>query len=320
MNSKQELRMKILKTVFFLTILFGIANADDVTRLQELIPDHWVETPGLNFALPGDYKLYKDGMLARTYWCKEEDVETIERSSPNLKNDLIEIDIGQLKQTGPDTLMYEDKILDDFIQADIKWAKLNKYKWGTYPVFEIYGEAYNGAPVRMGWVGLNSPHGTTMLMILRSPKNRLKNEAPLWDNLIKDTTQLSEPEFFKAKGYDMQDGFTIFSNVTAKVKATVERRVSDGLMAIKLEPLTPNTSFEYSEVFEGLMGNEWKKNAPIVKIAGKLNEVNSKFGDITTSVVITVLIKDVQDFRIDVEAEAPPAGGHIFTRKSDQYL
>ncbi len=299
-------------TIYFCLLaltLFSIrflSAAQNTLRIQELIPEDWVEYPAIEPAIPSNYILAE--VEERTIWGTKEDIAICETDVEQIKSELISLSHSyEMVQTGPDTFSLEAELEQTFAQLQVKEFKLKKLNWGKYPVLAIEGLRPNGTRMHAAWVGLNSEQGLTLFMTHCLPKNG-DNSCPVWKNLLANTKQLEEREFFRAKGMDMQEGYTINTLASASVKATAEKRISDDLLVVKIEPLSPETTYEIERVGEYLMGTEWKHKVPCTKISGSMTQKEGKYGTLVLANTITVLTKKVTDFSFDLDQNQHPKG------------
>ena len=98
---------------------------------------------------------------------------------------------------------------------------------------------------------------------------------------------------------EMEEGYTIYRSGKAKVKAIAEKRNHDGKLAVKVEPLTPNTSFRIIGFHESTMVTEWKNGESCVEILGEMVEKYSETGETITEAPIIIHTQYVDQFSID---------------------
>ncbi|MCE5293865.1 MAG: hypothetical protein LLF94_04560 [Chlamydiales bacterium] len=273
-------------------------------RIQELIPENWMEFPAIEPAIPSNYILAE--VEGYTIWALKEDVANFEKGGEDLVTSTVIIlrHTDGLKQTGPNSFSNVKEIKQTFKKMGMKNLKSKKLSWGSYPVFAVEGIRPDGTIMKAAWIGLNTEEGLVMFMRAFFPKNKDINS--IWSNFISNTKQLPEPDFFRAKGMDMQDGYTIYTYATAKVKVTAEKRISDGLLALKFEPLSSKTTYKVESTKEQLLDTNWKNKEPCIKIEGRLTQVDGYYGTLVNDMVLTVLPKQVTEFSFDIDQEKHP--------------
>ena len=169
---------------------------------------------------------------------------------------------ANVAQTGPNSFSEnEDHLIKSLKIKDPNNFDFIKHKWGNYPVQSIKVK-FMGKQLFTAWVGLNDPEGGfTLLFNLVYPETEghpNKEDIDLWDNFIMKTKQLSERDFFKANGQDMQTGYTIVTVCGEKLKMTAEKRQKDGKMQVVVIPITPNVNLNmpiWRNVYSVLNGN-----------------------------------------------------------------
>ncbi|MCE5293226.1 MAG: hypothetical protein LLF94_01255 [Chlamydiales bacterium] len=298
------------KSILYLCVLVGLLSGNlafaeqKPLRIQELIPESWMEFPAIEPAIPSTYVLAE--VEGYAIWALKEDVANIEKGDEDLVKSTVIIlrHSDGLKQTGPHSFSNVKELKQSFKKKGMKNLKTKKLSWGSYPVLAIEGIGPDGTIMKAAWVGLNTEGGLVMFMRACFPKNKDKNSV--WGNFISSTKQLPEPDFFRAKGMDMQDGYTIYTYATAKVKVTAEKRTSDGLLVLMFEPLSSKTTYKFESTKEKLLDTNWKNKEPCLKIGGRLTQVEGYYGTLISDMVLTVLPKEVTEFSFDIDQEKHP--------------
>lgn len=293
--------MKYLFTICSIFIFLMVTPVESSTpRIRQLIPDEWLYLPCIEPAIPSDYvaskpdRSFNYGMSI--LWGKEADfAKFMNDQIEAINSPLFRVQYSlNVAQTGPDSFSGEEDLKKELSNAKFKEFSIDKFKWGEYPVQAIRGVDPKGKPFYMTWIGLNSE--TMVLMIHLIPSHDKAESDKVWDTFITKTKYLSEPACFIARGMDMQDGYTNYSSGTAQLKVYAEKRDSDGKLAIKVVPVSPNTTFAFSNIYEARMGSTWKYNEPCVKVSGIITEKSDKFGTNIIDSVITILTKPVKEF------------------------
>jgi len=283
-------------------------------RIQELIPEYWIEFPTIKPAIPSNYVSGELKKTGHVLWGTKEDIAVFSENGSLIKSELITLRHSpDVVQIGPTTFSGENKIESVFEQMGLTNLKMEKLSWGNYPVLAIEGIRPDGTPIHSAWIGLEN--GTTMFMNLYLPKKG-DHSCPVWKNLLYRTRQLQEPEFFRSMGMDMKDGYTVFKAGSASLKVMVEKRISDNLLAVMIEPLSPNTTYVIKNVNEVLMATEWKNGEPCAKIYGTMTEKDGKYGTWIDESTISVLTKKVTIFSFDLDPTNHPEGVVIFKKPS----
>ncbi len=291
-----------LLLTFLIFCTTSIHCNEKTPRILELIPESWIEYPAVEPALPPNYTMRIFDEMDCILWGTKDDLSVFEDPESNIKSEVIALTHSwSVIQTSPTSLSIEKMLNQVVQQSGMRYVKTEKYMWGKYPVFAIDGIGPGGMEVHIAWVGLNSPQGMTMQMCLFLPKSK-NGACPVWKTLLRKTKALSEAEFFRAMGMDMQDGYTLYRSGPASVKVTAEKRISDNLLAVKIEPTSDNTTFTINEVDEGFMASDWKFGHPCTKVFGVMNGNDNLIVDS----VVTVLTKEVENFSFDLNEENHP--------------
>ena len=277
-----------------------------VLRIQELIPENWNEFPSIDPFIPENFILKVSPKDLAAIWGTKEDLEAFFEDPLQIKSEVIKLNHSiNTIQTGPDTFLGEDTFAENIQELGFIIKKVEKLRWGDYPVLAVESVLPDNTPHFHAWVGLNSPNGTTIDIRHYAPKN-YGNECPIWKNFLHKTSQLKEQDLFRSIGMDMRDGFTIYKHCTASLKVTAERRISDDKLAIMIEPITPNTTYETIQLSGCLMGSQWRHGDPCIKIKGLMTEKEGKYGTCEILGTITVIIKEVKDFSFDLDLAQHP--------------
>lgn len=178
-----------------------------------------------------------------------------------------------------------------------------KTQWGNYPVFSLRTKMANQTTF-VAWVGLNDPGaGWTLMFNLVYPKladHPNDRDLKLWQNLLSNTTELQDGDFFRVYGQDLQEGYTIVNISGATLKMVAEKRQSDGALQVIVIPENADIKYHYADMIEGLMGARWKYREPIVKVYGEIEVDNKDFAAVINHAA-TIFPKNVSEFSVKKE-------------------
>lgn len=271
-----------------LRILDLLPNLCNPLAVEPAVPDDFVAmSPG------GDLDPYD-----WIYWGPKDVLESYFKDPKSLDKPLLRVKLSaNVAQRGPSIFIGGDiEYMEDMKNADPESFSDLEYHWGSYPVYAVRAKMEKDK-IFSAWVGLNDQEaGWTLLFNLVYPKKAghpNKDDQNLWDNFIRKTKQLPEPDFFKAHGQDMRPGLTLVDIGGAKLLMVAEKRENDGKVQVMVVPASSDVEFEYLKMEECLLGSEWNLGAPIVKVFGKL--INNKLRFISGE-VITVLLVTVPEF------------------------
>lgn len=240
------------------------------------------------------------------YWGPKEVMKAYFENPDSLDVPLLRVKLSaNVAQTGPKSFNGESssEFLNQMKKTNPKGFAAIETKWGDYPVLSVRNQIEKQL-ILMAWVGLNVPEGgwTLMFNLVYPNKNGHPNieDRQLWENLITKTTQLSDRDFFKACGQDLQDGYTLVNVGGAKLKMVAEKRQSDGALQVVVIPESSDVEFHYVDMTEGLMGAKWKYGEPIVKVYGEIVYNNGDVEAITDHVT-SIFLKTVTEFSFKKE-------------------
>jgi hypothetical protein len=282
----------------------GILLANEQPRILELLPG-LLAPLAIEPAIPANFTaMSPTGALDPAgwiYWGPEASLKTYFQNPKLLKEPLLSVSLsGNVKQTSPDGFGPEAKQALDMMKAiDPKGFTSFKTNWGPYPVQAVKVQM-EGHTLMMAWVGLNSPEGWTLLFNFVYPDQKGrpdKKDMVLWENFLKNTKPLTDGDFFKAHGQDMQEGSTSVNYGGAKYRLIAEKRESDGMIQVVYIPAMENLAFHYRDMREGLMGAEWKYGAPIVKVYATLITTEGNASN-NIDYVTSVFLKPVTEFSV----------------------
>jgi len=274
------------------TASYGENPRYDTLKICRMLPNYWTCIPAIEPAIPDNYVAKFQGKLI--YWGTEEDLAKINNdpwetpNSPILAFHLNDI----IKQNSENTFTNFKHMFNNMKSRGIKKNTLNDAQWGIYPVKTFQG-TLSGEHYRCAWIGLFDS-GFTLEVDLFNSTDPEKDKL-VWNNFIKNTQCLSEKEQYLARGLDAYNGYTYYRSGDAIVKISVEKRFEDDRIAVLIEPITENTTFEFKELKMGMMGGSWKYADLMVKVIGHLNEFKEK-GTNMTLATVAVFPKIVDEF------------------------
>lgn len=279
-------------------------STDDIRILKLL--------PGLYYSLAVDPAI-PDNFVAMSpkgqidlydwvYWGPKNVLEAYFKDPSSLKIPLIRVKISEeVVQERFGRFAKEQELINALPKQSREDALTARLTWGSYPVLALkYGKERAGY---VAFVGLNDPEsGWTLMFNLVCPKaeHPSDEDSKFWRKFVFETKQLPEPEFFKANGQDMQPGYTIMSRGGVRLKVTAEKRQKDGTIQIVVIPVSSNTTFEYRDIEECLLGSQWKYKSPLVKLYGLAIRQDTQGNEIFNE-VISVLTQTVPEFSLDLE-------------------
>lgn len=234
------------------------------------------------------------------YWGPKDVLEAYFKDPKSLNQAIIRVKLSPVVvQTAPNEFNGNtEKFVNEVKEAFFGNLTAATCNWGEYPVVAI-SAPFENREHNLAWVGLNEfESGTTLLFGLEvpdEPGRPNKADKQFWENFLLNTKQLTGKDLYRAHGFDMQPGYTIFSFDKRKLKFSAEKRERDNAIQVVIQPLTPHTEFEYQSMSEGLHGGEWKWKEPLVKVNGvfTINDDHFKF---TKPGVMSIFIQNVNEF------------------------
>lgn len=242
------------------------------------------------------------------YWGPRNALTSYFRDRESLKEPIISLRPSlNVAQTGPDKFSIEDENIKELVKSVAKDAKLYRYKWGQYPVLSFEGEMFE-KPFCTCWVGTNNPDGWVLQFNLICPKGEdgARQGRLLWTKLMTETKPLSEPDGYRAAGFDLQEGFTMVDVTRSKLKAIAEKRKADKKIQVVVTSLDPLVTFSFDKVESGKMGGSWKRGALLAKAYGLISKDEKDNTKIRTQIAIPILIKEVEEFSMNGEELKAP--------------
>jgi hypothetical protein len=211
---------------------------------------------------------------------------------------------ANVAQTGPKSFG-DDRFLEDLKQQG---GNFKEMAWGDYPVLAVKTHVEDQL-VRMAWVGLNDPEsGWTLMFNLVYPLKKgrpNKKDIKLWEDLLKNTVPLKDGDYFKARGQDLQEGYTLVNVGGAKLKVEAEKRQSDGMIQVVVTPESPNVEFHYCDMDACRMGAKWKYGEPMVKVYGEI-VIKQGNGESLIRHVTSIFYKTVEEFSVKADGGKNP--------------
>lgn len=233
------------------------------------------------------------------YWGPHDVLKSYFKNEKSLKEPVIRVKLGHATQN---EIFKKSNFIQDLKASGLKKVQITNSAWGEYPVKAIQGEI-NKENLYICMVGLNTPEGWTLKFQLIFPSTfgiASKNDLQLWQNFISNTKQLSEQDFLKAHGQDLQDGFSLINCNGSTMKVIAEKRNCDNKILVIVIP-SDGIEFELHKITDGLLGTEWNYGKSLVKVHGNIMVTK---GNSTTVInqVSNVLLKTVSEYSVDVEA------------------
>ncbi|MEC7839840.1 MAG: hypothetical protein VX777_07355 [Chlamydiota bacterium] len=294
-----------------LNLRFGTYN------ICKMVPQHWTCTPGIEPAIPKDYVVHLENNMA--YWGTQKDLEKFKGNIEGpLESPIFHVfQNGVLAQTGDNSFTNFKRLLQAYKPFGIKKQTITEGQWGIYPLRILRGTK-NGAPHRSVWVGLFEQNCVLEIMMINS--NDPAKDQKIWNNFIKNTECLPDQDRYIVKGLDHYNGYTYQNICGSLVKVTVEKRFSDDMLAVLIEPLTENTLFEFKALKLGLMASDWKFAEMSVKVIGTVTEVKDNVVNYINS-FINVIPKSVDEFSFSTDPNDHDTNVVVFeTPKERKYF
>lgn len=281
--SNQSKELRILQLLPRLTTPLAI---------EPMVPDNFVAMSPNGVLDPYDW----------IYWGPKNVLEEYFKNPDSLQQPVLRVKLSaNVCQTGPKSFNggTTEEVLSGMKQ--IGECKFTEQEWDSYYVLETKTKADNQI-LFIAWVGVNNPVSKAVVMFNlvypNTPSHPDDSDVALWDNFLSGTKQLSEPDFFKAHGLDMQPGYTITNSGGAKLIMNAESRKKDGRIQLVVKPLSENTKFTYEDMEKGLKGNEWKKGEPMLIVYGTTLKQDKNYS-ISNDQSIPIFIQSVEEFSVD---------------------
>ena len=302
-------------------------SSDKTLRIASLFPRYMVARLAVEPAIPENFVLVEDPKSDRFFWGVKEEIQP---ALPNYGASALKTAAFRLylsdscAQTGPDSLSTTSSELEKMAKSlGVRNVSITTTKWGNYPVLSVKGKVSDKKLFRLAYIGLNCPDGWVMVASLVHPDREghpNKQDEQLWDDFIKNTKALSEPDFFIVHGQDLQPGYTILEHVGFKMTVVAEKRKNDNQLQIVLLPHPPGVSYTFDHLEEVLMGAQWNYGAPLVKLFGTLNLSHNEGWSVHTDEVISVLVKDVDEFSLKKkDVEKKPENIFLSQQSTQEY-
>ncbi|MEC7839841.1 MAG: hypothetical protein VX777_07360 [Chlamydiota bacterium] len=268
----------------------------DTIHVNKFFPEGWAVLPAINPALPDTYEcleLTNNELL----WGTREDLISIKTNqSARIYNPLFLISyFSELCEENSTTIKNDNIIAQLIKQHNISSMNIKRKPLGKYSLHHLNLKRVNEATIYFAWLG--STQEQSGLTVVMMPCNQFQKNQKTWNNFITQTKWLDEEHFYIAKGLDMHEGYSFYKKNNAKVKVNAERRMSDGEVIYKIEPITDKTSFVVAKSEVTKMKSAWKNNEPCLKIMGVIVNKQNKKKEVSKA-VITILPTDVEEFSI----------------------
>lgn len=131
-----------------------------------------------------------------------------------------------------------------------------------------------------------------------------------------DSEKLTDGDYFKACGQDLQEGYTIVTVCGAKVKMLAEKREKDGQLQVVVIPQTDDVEFFYEDMQECLMGAQWKYKEPLLKVYGTFVIKKTGYAANSMGYVTSIFLPTVPEFTADKPSVKEKKQAYIFQKKS----
>ena len=295
-------------------------------RILQLLPKDLVCPLAINPAIPEDFIALNPEDMPNcsnwTYWGPEEALKTYFKDPASLKEPVLRVTLSpSIAQTKPNILDSTEikQFIEEMKSQNQKDFTYLETLWGDYPVFTVQVKFENRTMV-MAWVGQNCLDSRSVLMFnLVYPENQnhpSEKDLLLWNNFINKTELLTDGEYFKAHGQDLQPGYTIVTEPGGKLTIHAEKREKDGEIQIVVIPESQNVKFHYARMEEVRMGAQWKYGEPLLKVYGTI-ETYGVYGFVVNDQVTSIFLKNVSDFSLG-DDEMKKSNNLVFRRSSQK--
>lgn len=280
-------------------------SAEEKLRINQLLPDLLCPL-AVEPAIPSNFvaasREGEPNIYEGIFWGPKETLKRYFENPASLKEPILFVELSaHVAQKGPTQFTVDFDDLDrQFRNAGEEGCAHRDYKWGNYPIKAICAPV-KGQKLETALVGLNDPNGWVLMVHLIAPEEGEKVAAEFWRNFLENTRPLSDWEFFKALGQDLQKGYTLVDQAGIKLKGIAERRKEDGKLLVAVIPTSPHTEFEFDHLLECALGSKWNFGAPLIKIYGTSTMEDCVTCKNELTHVISVMIKPVQEFSVDPE-------------------
>lgn len=290
----------IFTAICLCTVTYGSSREIDVTqtlRIHQLMPQKdLLISLGVEPALPPDFiALSKKGEIDYSdcvYWGPENVLKAYFKDPNSLSTPILKVRIADFI-TQSQLKDFHRNFLKEASKGELKF--IHSGNWGSYPYYCLEYDTPEAEKTHLGLIGLNEDSDSVLAFILVSPKKEIDQGQglKLWENFFKQTKELPFPLFIKALGQEMHKGYTIVNVIGRKIKVFAEQRRSDKKLQFIVMPEDKNVKFAFRKSDLALMGADWHKNEPILKIHGSYIIDD---GWMNYSHTTSVLIKEVDEF------------------------
>jgi hypothetical protein len=253
---------RLLFFTLSLSIVFSaLIGETDAEKTNRFFPGLISPLP-LKIEVPENYEPFpldpNDGepnVGLSVFWTDKETYEEIQKLPDTLgsfpKKPSFKVGLSPaIAQCGPNQFtMSDDELRQEIQSMGVKNCKVQDLAWGYFPVKLMSGTYPDGRPFSMALVGLNMDGGHVMSIVFfhSSVSENYESEKQIWNNFITKTEMLEGEELAEALGYNVQPGRTVYTCHGSQLEILGERVAGDKKAAIKITPLTEETSFQLAE-------------------------------------------------------------------------
>lgn len=295
-----------LRVLFLFSLFLIYSYSGECATLQELFPG-LQQIPAIQPKIPLHFVAMSPteptDLTTWVYWGPPKVLRNYFTNPETLSEPIIRVCLIEKAQENSTSFCGEKEIH----RSNLTNVRQLKIKWGSYPVLAIRGERDDQMHF-IAFVGLNLPSHDALLFQLILPNDEKKYEEAqqLWQSLIVQTVPLSEQEWLKANGHEMEEGYTVRRLFGTSLKLIAEQQ-EDGKVRLIAVPLKGQIKFKLEKIEKGLMGMTWNYGKPLIKVQGQFTiqqEEDSNEEPLVVEDTISILIHSVKEFSILKKKEA----------------
>lgn len=302
----------ILKLALFLITLGSIPTiqADETAlpplRIQELLPDRtWMIPLAIDPAIPEDFIAVRghQGASHKYIWATPEVAKsTLKEEKATGPLFLVWLSMGVVFDPKTQTFTGDIGTIDSYKNMGFTDVVFKDFRWGSHFVRTCTGKK-GDTDIRLAWIAQAT---NTNVLVVQALYPTEKPEASLeagkmWEHFLNETKELKGADFYRAFGQEMHEGYTNVTCGSITVKARAEFNSKTDQILWIVEPSSPHITFKVDHTQYGLLGGEWKTGYPLLKIYGRAIHRTKETYDVA-DIVISVMIKEVENFSADIRA------------------
>ncbi|MDX8430201.1 MAG: hypothetical protein SNF33_00090 (plasmid) [Candidatus Algichlamydia australiensis] len=275
-------------------------------RIKDFIPDDALAaTLAVDPALPENFiarspNTDEKDYLMGVYWGSEKAINEYFKDPNTLSEPIIRarlsLNVAQDNPAG-----FDEEKLKKEVKTDYPKGTLHKLgNWGNYQ-YSLISTVMEGRKLDLGWVCLNDESRAVLFLQLIRPEKGIYSDEKakkLWNTFFEETTELPNPLFAKAYGYELYKGYSILSVSGYRYKIAAQKRRRDGKVLFCITPLSESLRFNYENA-EFVTGDEddWLKGELLLVVSGAV-EINNKKLNLTSFRSDGVRLEEVEEFTL----------------------